>query len=271
MTASALYAGHVVHHRQRPRRHSLRYRVFWLLLDLDELGGLARRLWLFSHNRLGLLSFRDRDYAAGSQEPLRGQIERLMSEAGLEPDGGPIRLLTMPRLMGYAFNPLNVYFCHRRDGALAAILYEVNNTFGERHSYMIPVTDPEPPIYQSCAKNFHVSPFMDMDLTYRFSVRPPGDAVAVTIAVTDRHGTMLTASLSGKRQALTDLALLRAVLLFPLLTLKVSAGILWEALFIWLKGVGVRSHPHPPSHPVTFVAPEVTPRETLGRSIDVLR
>ena len=123
-TASALYVGRVRHLRFRPRRHKLAYRVFWMLLDLDEIDSLARRLRVFSRNRFNLYAFRDADYGDRSGAPLRPQIEALLREAGLDPDGGPIRLLTMPRILGYAFNPLSTWFCHSRDGRLMAIVYD---------------------------------------------------------------------------------------------------------------------------------------------------
>lgn len=250
--ASALYSGTVVHHRVRPRAHRLSYKMFSLLLDLDELDALDGRLRLFSRNRFNVFGFRDRDYGDGSRTPLRVQVERHLAAAGIAFDGGPIRLLTMPRILGYAFNPLSVYFCYRRDGGLAAILYEVNNTFGERHSYLLPTDDPfAPTIRQRTDKRFFVSPFMDMDLTYQFRVQPPGARVGIGIATRDRAGLVLSATLASTRVELTDNALLNAFFSCPLLTLKVIGGIHWEALQIFLKGIGLRHRPPPPVHPVT--------------------
>jgi DUF1365 family protein len=252
---SALYIGQVMHHRVRPKMHRLRYRIFSLLLDLDEIDGLAARLRLFSHNRFNLFAFRDRDYAGGTTEPLRDQIERHMRGAGLTPDGGAIRLLTMPRILGFAFNPLSVWFCHRRDGTLATILYEVNNTFGERHSYMLPVEADRPgaAVRQDCAKRFHVSPFLGLDMRYGFRVLPPAARLSIAVTAADAEGTMLTAVHSATRTDLTDAALARAFVTHPLLTLKVVGGILWEALLLWIKGVRVHPHPAPPEHPITLV------------------
>jgi DUF1365 family protein len=258
MTASALYAGSVVHERLRPRRHRLRYRVFWLLLDLDEIETLDRRLRLFSHGRWNLLSFRGDDYGPNpspgpGREPLRTQIEDQLRTVGIEPDGGPIAVLTMPRVLGYAFNPLSVYFCRRRDGGLAAIVYEVNNTFGQRHSYVAPV-DGDGAIQQRVDKAFYVSPFLDMDLAYEFRVSPPGEHVALSILASDREGVVLSATLEGTRRPLTDAAILRACLAFPFVTLAVIAGIHWEALRIWLKGVRLRRRPPPPATRSTAAA-----------------
>jgi DUF1365 family protein len=249
--SGALYHGVVRHARSRPRTHRLAYRIFMALLDLDGLDRLDRSLRLFSRNRFNLISFHDRDHGDGSGA-LRPWVEGALREAGIEPDGGRIDLLAMPRVLGHAFNPLSLYFCRRRDGTLAAIVHQVNNTFGERHSYVIPVEDPGAPvIVQACAKRFYVSPFMDMDLTYDFRIAPPGEGVGVHIRVSDAGGLLMTASFDGERRPMTDAGLLRAWLGHPLLSLKVLGAIHWEALWIWLKGVGFRSRPPAPERPVT--------------------
>jgi uncharacterized protein len=256
--ASGVYAGSVIHSRIRPRQHRLSYRIFIFLLDLEEIDSLVRRLKLFSRNRFNLFSFHDRDHGAGTKEPLRAQVEGYLRAAGLDPDGGAIRLLAMPRILGYVFNPLSIYFCYRRDGALSALLYEVNNTFGERHSYFIPVTNgADATIRQRCLKRFHVSPFLDMGMTYAFRVVPPGKRVAIGICGSNAEGPVITAALAAERSALTDAALARAFIGYPLMTLKIPAGIHWEALRIWLKGIRLRERPPPPRHPVTVVCPGV--------------
>ena len=174
---SALYIGRVMHERLRPRRHKFEYSGFWFVLDIDEIDALAQRFRLFSRNRFNLFSFYDRDYGDRSGSPLRAQIERHMLAAHLVPDGGAIRVLTLPRILGYVFNPLSVYFLHRATGGLHAILWEVSNTFGERHSYLIPVEDPRAlAIRQACAKALHVSPFLEMEMNYSFRVTPPANA-----------------------------------------------------------------------------------------------
>ena len=252
-SSSALYVGQVTHRRLRPRKHALRYRTFALLLDLDELPDLAARLRLLSHNSFNLFSFYDRDYGSGAA-PLREQIEGHARKAGLDLDGGKIRLLTMPRILGYAFNPISLYFCHGRNGGLLAILYEVNNTFGQRHSYFIPVEPAaEGPIRQSCAKQFYVSPFMAMDMDYEFTVTPPGEKVSIAIVERDRQGVVLTATQAQDRVALSDAALARVFFSHPLLTLKVVVGIHLEALVLWIKGLRLQIRPPPPDQPVTHV------------------
>jgi DUF1365 family protein len=241
--ASGLYVGTVFHRRLRPRVHALKYDIYMLLIDLDEAAGLMRRLRWLSRGRFGLMSLNLSDFGDRSDTPLREQIERGLAEANI-PGGGPIRLLTMPRILGYGFNPLSVFFCHDREGRLTAILYEVSNTFGQRHSYLMPV-ETGGTVRQSVAKQFHVSPFMDMDLIYRFSVVPPTGAedetAAVNITVEDGEGTLLLTGFSGDRKPLTDRNLVLAWIAHPLLTLMVIAGIHWEAILLILKGLRLRS------------------------------
>jgi DUF1365 family protein len=250
MTVSCLYEAVVVHQRTRPVAHRLRYRISTLLLDLDELPALARRLRLFAHNRAGVVAFHERDHGGGGG--LRDWVEAQMRAAGMAPDGGPIRVLAMPRVLGHAFNPLSVFFCHRRDGTLAATLYEVNNTFGERHSYLIAVGDDVSPLRQSCDKAFYVSPFLPMRMTYRFRVTPPGPKVSVGVFGHDADGLLIAATLAGRRRALTDAALLGGVLRTQLLGARVLAGIHWEAFKLWRKGLRIQHRPPPPPHPVTI-------------------
>ena len=249
--ASALYVGRVRHLRTRPRAHELSYRVFWMLLDLDEIDGLAAKLRVFSRNRFNLYAFRDADYGDRSGSPLRPQVETMLAEAGLDPDGGPIRILTMPRILGYAFNPISTYFCHRRDGELMAILYEVHNTFGETHCYVAPADGSAAPITQEAVKSFHVSPFMGLDMHYRFHVVPPADRMSVSIDGSDHQGKLISATMSGGRRTLSDSALLGLLVTHPLLTLKVTVAIHWHAVRLLLKRIPFFPHPAPPTNAVT--------------------
>lgn len=256
--ASALYAGTVVHQRMRPLRHRLRYGVFSLLIDLSELGELDRRMRFFSLNRSNLFSLHEKDYGTGEPHGLRAHIDRTLVAAGLAA-GGPVQLLTMPRILGYAFNPLTVYFCRRPDGSLQAIVYEVNNTFGERHSYVIAVGADDAHaarLQQRCAKALHVSPFLGLAMEYAFDIAPPStdrESLHVGVAVHDLQGPVLVAHLNARRRPLTDAALLRAFLTYPLLTFKVVGAIHWEALKLWVKGVPLQRKPSPPAHDISYV------------------
>lgn len=226
-----------MHRRLRPRRHQFRYRAFWLLLDLDDLAGLSSHLRLFAHNRPNLFSLYDKDHGDGTSTALRLQVDRLLARVGVDIKGGAIKLLCMPRTFGYSFNPLSVYFCHDAIGRLAALIYQVHNTFRERHSYVIPVQRGADAIYQHCEKRFYVSPFMEMDLQYKFRVKLPVENVTIAIHAQDRAGVVFTAALAGLREDFTDWALLRVLLRVPLVTVKVIAAIHWEALRLWLKGM----------------------------------
>ena len=233
---SALYDGVVTHARTRPRRHALRYRIFMLLLDLDELEDLDRRLKRFSRNRFNLLSFFDRDHLDGA-EAIRPAIEASLAAHGLDLPRPSIAMLCMPRVLGHAFNPLTVYFCRDGDGRLAAMVYAVRNTFGQRHDYVLPVARARGGwVEQGCDKAFYVSPFLPMDLRYAFEVAEPGEAVHVGVDVHDEAGLLLSASFAGERRPLTDANLLKAVLTHPWQVLGVMAAIHWEAVKILLKG-----------------------------------
>jgi DUF1365 family protein len=255
---SALYVGRVMHQRLRPARHRLRYRVFSMLVDIDELPALSQRLRLFSFNRFNLFSLHERDYGAGDGLPLRAHVEQQLHAAGLR-TGGAIRLLSMPRILGHVFNPLSVYFCSHPDGGLQAVLYEVSNTFGQRHSYLIPVDQAErhgERIAQHCAKHFHVSPFLDLDMRYAFRVELPGaqrEGLGIGITASDAQGPVLVARFDARRTPLGDAALARVFISHPLLTLKVVAAIHWEALRLWIKGARFRRCPPAPAQPVSIV------------------
>ena len=256
---SALYTGHVAHNR--PGKHRLRYKLFMLALDLDELPGLARRLKLLTRNEPGLLAFYDRDHAARRDAPLRPQIEALVREAGISWDGARILLLTMPRMMNYVFNPLSVYFCLRRDGSVAALVHEVSNTFGERHAYVLaPAAVRDGRILQACDKEFFVSPFLEQEGRYEFCGLPPEHKVNVWFIV--RRGE--EAALAERRHRVAERAdapgILRAVAGNPLMSLKVIAAIHWEALQMWLKGIPYLGRPDAETIPKGHLSCATSPR-----------
>lgn len=234
MIRPGLYVGTVMHRRLRPRRHRFAYRYLWLLIDLAAPPAPTR---LFSPGRFNLFSFEERDHADGKPGRLRDKIALLVGNAGLAANGR-ILLLTAPRLLGHAFNPLSIYFCHDRADVLVAIVWEVTSTFGERHSYVLPVTSPQgAPIHQRCAKALHVSPFLAMDVEYRFRVTFDVDSLRVNIQDRDGTGALLAAGFTARHRPLTDRALLATLagaLAFPFRTLL---AIHWEALRLWLRGV----------------------------------
>ena len=239
---SAIYEGWVMHRRLTPRHHRFKYRVFSVLLDLDELPGLGLRLLKYNHG--GLFSFHDRDHGPNDLKeprPLREWLDGLLADAGITADGAR-RVLCYPRILGYVFNPLSVWFCHARDGALKAIVYEVHNTYDERHAYVLPVGDDEKLVRHGCAKAFYVSPFLSHDCRYQFRIRPPGDDVAVAINEDEAGKPILNASFAGARRALSDAMLLTMLLRYPLMTLKVVLAIHYEAVRLMLKGVKRHAH-----------------------------
>jgi DUF1365 family protein len=253
LTETAIYFGAVVHQRFRPKLHRLRYRLAQLLIDIDELEGVTKRLRLFSYNRFNLIAFYDSDHGDRSNRPLREQVEALLRPAGVTVDGGAIRLLTMPRICGHVFNPISTWFCFTRDGRLRATIYEVTNTFKDRHFYVIPAEpDDRGSIRQSCEKALYVSPFMDLAMQYDFALKPPDARVSLVVTGSDCGGKVIVASFVGKREALNDAALLRLLLGLPLMTLRVVVGIHWEAMKLWLKGIAIRRHSGPSDKSVTI-------------------
>ncbi|WP_213737222.1 DUF1365 domain-containing protein [Bradyrhizobium sp. dw_411] len=237
--AAALYFGEVMHARLKPVGHRFSYRVMSLLIDLDRLRDADRQSPLFGVNRTALYSFNEADHGERNGSSLRAYAQRCAAERGIDLTGGRVLLLCYPRLLGYAFNPLSVYFCYRADGSLALLIYEVRNTFGDIHSYALAVKPDEVSdagVRQQQDKLFYVSPFIEMAMHYHFRVSPPADDVKLRILETDREGPLLAATFHGRRHALTTAALLRAFFSLPLVTFKIVAAIHWEALRLWLKG-----------------------------------
>jgi DUF1365 family protein len=258
-TDAALYFGRVTHQRLRPVRHKLAYNVFSLLIDIERLDEIAGRLRLFSRNRFNLFSFYDRDYGHGRPDDLAAHIRQTLSDAGVAAEG-PIRLLCYPRILGYAFNPLSIYYCEDRAGTVRAVIYEVRNTFGGRHSYLIE-TDGDGVIRQTAEKALHVSPFMEMETAYNFRLTAPDESIAVGILQTDAEGPIFSAAFSGRRVAATDRAFLSAFVRYPLMTLKVILAIHFEAVKLMLKGMRLLKGGPDPAQTVTVVASRTLPRD----------
>ena len=252
----AIYTGTVVHRRLRPKSHLLRYRVFTLLLDLDRLEETKRTLKVLAINGIGLLSFNERDHGDGRKRGLRDWVDARLMDAGVDPAPLRVRVLCYPRILGYVFNPLTVYFCEDADGHTAAVMYQVNNTMGERHTYVIPTSEAAAtPHRHTCEKAMYVSPFTPMRSRYDFTIVPPGKDVCVVIKQSDDEGPLLNASFTGQARPLTDRSLLGAVVRHPLMTVKVIGGIHLEAFRLWRKGVPVFRHEPQPRGDVSIINP----------------
>jgi uncharacterized protein len=244
--AAALYFGEVMHARLKPMGHRFNYRVMSLLIDLDRLEEADRQCPLFGVNRPALYSFNEADHGERDGSPLRAYAQRCANDHGIDLAGGRVLLLCYPRLLGYTFNPLSVYFCYRGDGGLALLIYEVRNTFGDIHAYVLPVQPgqiSDAGVRQHHDKLFYVSPFIDMAMRYYFRVLPPAESVKLRILESDREGPLLAATFNGHRRALTTPALLGSVFSLPLVTMKIMAAIHWEALRLWLKGARLVPRP----------------------------
>lgn len=251
--AAVLYPARISHRRRIAPLYRFVYRVFYLLIDVDRIDEAARGMRLFSHNRFNLLAFHDRDHGDGKHGGLRCWAERVLAGASIVIEGGRIRLLCLPRVLGFGFNPISLWYCEHRDGSLRAVIAEVRNTFGERHAYLLasggaPLTYEQPQDKDKC---FHVSPFMDLAGRYRFLLSEPGERLRVVIHETREGVPILDATLAAERRALTDWAALRHALRLPLMTLKVVAAIHWEALKIGLRGARFHRKPEPPRVKVT--------------------
>jgi DUF1365 family protein len=268
--SASLYFGDVMHARLKPIGHRFSYRVMSLLIDLDRLGDADRQSALFGVNRAALYSFHEKDHGPRDGSSLRAYAHRCAAAHGIDLRGGRVELLCYPRLLGYGFSPLSVYFCHGAGGELALAIYEVRNTFGEIHSYALPVGSGEwsdAGLRQQQEKLFYVSPFMPMAMRYHFRVLPPPDTVKLRILETDRDGPLLVATFNGRRRALTSRALLRSFFGLPLVSLKVMAAIHWEALRLWLKGARLVPRPNAAARPgaETTLAPGETSTYIIRR------
>jgi DUF1365 family protein len=248
--AGTLYPGKVMHQRLTPFGHRFTYSVFSLLVDVDRLAELGRMSRLMSVNRPGVLSFRESDHVEENGETLRQFADRLFAQAGMEKPAHRVLLLAYPRIFGYVFNPISVYFAYDEHGDLIALIYAVRNTFGERHSYVAPVLAGEAGpagIRQTRAKIFHVSPFVGMGARYHFRILPPGRTVRLRIHETEGDSPLLAATFNGNAAPLTDARLAAFLLRFPFMTLKIVAGIHWEAMKLWFKGATFHKSPPPPA------------------------
>jgi DUF1365 family protein len=232
--AATIYAGRVAHVRHAPFVHRFDYRIWMLALDLDRIGDVTQGR-MFTHNRFGLVSLFDRDHGARDGTALRLYVERALAAQNLQAFAARITFVTMPRLFGYAFNPISFYFCHDADGRLGAVLHQVKNTFGDQIGYLMPVAC-DGLIRQSAPKRMHVSPFFDMRGGYRFALTPPGETLTVSIQYGTQAQKRMTATMRLAARPFSVGALLRLLAEMPFATLKVIAAIHWQALKLFLRG-----------------------------------
>ena len=255
--AAALYVGSVMHQRMKPFGHRFNYRVFSLMVDLDRLEDAGRMSSLFSVNRRNLVAFHEKDHTGETGERLRDYADRLLRSAGLRQRADRILLVCYPRILGYVFNPLAIYHAYDAGVSLFAVLYDVRNTFGDRHPYVRPVDAGEMSdggLRQTCDKIFHVSPFIPMQMRYHFRILPPGAEIRWRILETDAEGPLLAATFTGRQAAVATATLLSLAARIPFLTFKIVAGIHWEALKLWFKGA--KYIPHPKAPPPVSVKPQ---------------
>lgn len=249
--SNGLYIGRVVHKRLRPLRHALSYRVFCVFLDCDQLAATAASLKLFSYNKFNLLSLYDRDHGDGTR--LSSYLSRVAQTSGHGRDVKRFMMLCYPRVLGYGFNPITVYFGLDDADNIRLMIYEVNNTYGHRKSYVLPVTERKSGlIAQSCDKSLYVSPFNTDTGRYQFSVTQPGDQLTVGVALRTDLGATMKAYFHGAHIDLSDFNLIKVVLKTGWMTLKVTSAIHFEAARLWWKGLRVRPRPGPPAEPIDY-------------------
>lgn len=256
--APCLSVGRVRHVRLRPVRHAFAYAVYQLRLPLRTLAARPFGNAVLAHNRFNLFAFHDADHGDGTTPPL-AWIDALLQREGIDDAAGEIWLQTFPRVLGYVFNPVSFWFCERGDGALRAVVCEVNNTFGERHCYLLANADGTPlrrGEELAARKVFHVSPFCRVEGRYRFRFEQDALADGATrhrarIDYDDRDGPLLLTAIDGSTRALTTAALLAVFVRMPLMTLAVQLRIHWQALRLWLRRVPFFPKPVPPSNEVS--------------------
>jgi DUF1365 family protein len=255
MTAAALYVGETRHRRYGPRPHGFRYRLFQILIDIDRLDTAFEGLSLIRSGGWGLMSFQPRDHGDRTSDDLRPWVLGTLSAAGAPAEAQTIRLLCFPRVMGFVFNPLSLFFIHDARGRLEAVIYEVNNTFGQTHAYVAPAVG-EGQQVQQAAKKLYVSPFYRVDGEYRFEVAAPSERFDLRIIKLTGGRPDFFATQSARREPLTDQRLMSLFFGIPLMTFKVVLAIHWEALRLWIKGAPFGARPPGPKAGVSAGNPK---------------
>ena len=234
---SSIYNGTVIHKRFKPKIHYFKYKVFSLLLDLSELEHLSKKIKFFSHNKFNLISFYEKDHGNRDGSSLVSWVKKNLEDNNINSEKVKIKLLCYPRILGYVFNPLSVFYIYSENEKLISILYEVKNTFGEQHTYIFKV-DSDQNLYQhNCSKKFHVSPFIEMNCKYFFRLLKPGEKISVIIDQYQTDEKILFASQDGQRSDFNTKELIKSYLKHPLMTFKIISAIHFEAFKLWIKGI----------------------------------
>ena len=234
---SSIYNGKVIHKRFKPKEHFFKYSVFSLLIDLSELNQLDKEIKFFSFNKFNLISFYEKDHGSRDGSSLVAWVKKNLEANNIHFKDVKIKLLCYPRIFGYVFNPLSVFFIYNSNEKLISILYEVKNTFGEQHTYIFKVDDDLKLFQHNCSKKFHVSPFIEMDCNYFFRILKPEDKMSVIIDQYQTNEKILYASQDGKRVDFNSKELLKSYLKHPLMTFKIISAIHFEAFKLWTKGI----------------------------------
>ena len=234
---SYIYTGTVIHKRFKPKIHSFNYKVFSLLIDLSEIDLLHKTLRLFSYNKFNIISFFNKDHGPRDGSCLKNWVINNLKKNNIESNEVKIKLLCYPRIFGYVFNPLSIFYVYDKNSDLIAVLYEVKNTFGEQHSYIFKTKKEQNLIQHICKKKFHVSPFIEMNCVYFFRLLKPGNKISVIIDVQDPDGKVLYASQDGVKSELNNNNLFKSYLKHPLMTFKIIITIHFEAFKLWIKGI----------------------------------
>ena len=235
---SCIYNGYVKHKRFIPIEHSLNYKTFSILLDLDEIENLAKNISIFSLNKFNIFSFYNRDHGERDGSSLKDWVQKNVKKFNISNNITKVKLLCYPRVFGYVFNPLSIFYCYENNN-LKAIFYEVKNTFNEQHTYIFKIKDNEK-IEQKCKKKFYVSPFMDMETYYNFKLLNPKEKLSIFIRQTNGEETVLTATQTGDKKEFSFKQLLINFFKYPLMTIKIMSSIHYEAFFLWKKGAVYR-------------------------------
>ena len=235
---SSIYNGTVIHKRFKPKLHFFKYRVFSLLIDLSDLNNLGKDITFFSYNHFNLISFFDKDHGERDGSSLIEWVKKNLDENDINSKDIRIKLLCYPRILGYVFNPLSVFFVYDNNKNLISILYEVKNTFGEQHTYIFKIEN-DHLLQHNCSKKFHVSPFIEMNCNYFFRILKPSEKISVVIDQYQLDEKILFASQDGKRTELNSSQLFKSYLKHPLMTIKIISAIHFEAFKLWIKGIKI--------------------------------